>query len=275
MTIRLIGVSREYSSGARPVPALQDISLEIASGEFVCVVGPSGCGKSTLLDLIAGLQRPDSGEVFVDSGGHGAPVLIFQEAALFPWLTIQANVEFGLRMHGVPKAERQAAALEKLAVVRLQKFAHARPHELSGGMKQRAAIARALALDPPVLLMDEPFAALDAQSRDIMHQELQRIWAETRKTIVFVTHNVREAICLADRVVLMTARPGRVKDVIPVDLPRPRSVSHPAIAALASVALEHLREEIQQVERDEFDTGWRYPETGIRADTPGDMAGRR
>lgn len=211
----------------------------------------------------------------VESGSHGAPVLIFQEAALFPWLTVLGNVEFGLKVRKMPREQRRAIALQQLAVVRLQQFANARPHELSGGMKHRAAIARALALDPPVLLMDEPFAALDAQSRDIMHQELQRIWAETHKTIVFVTHNVREAICLADRVFLMTARPGRIKDIIPVDLPRPRSVSNPAIAALASVALDHLREEIQQVERNEFDTGWLYPESGVHPPPAGGVAGGR
>ncbi len=247
----------------------------MARGEFLCLVGPSGCGKSTLLDLIAGLQSPDRGSVEVDSGAAGRPVLIFQEPALFPWLSIVGNVEFGLKLRGVPAAERRAVAMQQLAVVRLQQFAQARPHQLSGGMRHRAAIARALALDPAVLLMDEPFAALDAQSRDIMHQELQRIWAETGKTIVFVTHNVREAACLADRVALMTARPGRIKDIIAVHLPRPRAVSDPDLARIASAALDHLRDEIQKVERDEFDGGWSYEKAQLpTAPAPG-VAARR
>jgi NitT/TauT family transport system ATP-binding protein len=265
MKIELTDVWRQYDGGRHRVSALEGVSLGIGQGEFVVLVGPSGCGKSTLLDLIAGLQQPDRGRIIVDEGDHGPPVLIFQEAALFPWLTVLGNVEFGLRVRGVPKAERRAIAMEQLARVRLRQFAGARPHELSGGMRQRAAIARALAVDPPVLLMDEPFAALDAQSRDIMHQELQRIWSETGKTIVFVTHNVREAVCLADRVVLMTARPGRIKDIIPVHLPRPRTVSDPEIAQVAHVVLEHLREEIQQVEQEEFDSGWSYAEDRVSA----------
>jgi len=262
MAIRLVDVWREYS-GEQRVPALQGVDLEIGEGEFIVLVGPSGCGKSTLLDLIAGLQRPDRGEVTVNSGEHGPPVLIFQEAALFPWLTVRENVEFGLSTRGAPRARRREIALRELARVRLRQFAEARPHELSGGMKQRAAIARALALDPPVLLMDEPFAALDAQSRDILHAELQRIWAETGKTIVFVTHNVREAVCLADRVVLMTARPGRIKDIIPVHLGRPRAVGDHDLAHTAALVLDHLREEIQKVEREEFDSGWSYQESGL------------
>jgi NitT/TauT family transport system ATP-binding protein len=183
-------------------------------------------------------------------------VLIFQEAALFPGLTVQGNVEFGLKTQGIAKAERHETALHTLELVRLRKFAAFYPHQLSGGMKQRAALARALALDPPVLLMDEPFAALDAQTRDIMHQELQRIWAETGKTVLFVTHNVREAACLADRVLLMTARPGRIKDHIEVTLPRPRSVSDPALTAVAHVVLDHLKDEILKVEQEAFDGAW-------------------
>ena len=268
MKIELRGVWREFSGGRqRPVTALEDISLEVQEGEFVCLVGPSGCGKSTLLDLVAGLQTPTRGEILVNHGAHGAPVLIFQEAALFPWLNVRENVEFGLRSRKIPRVQRREIALQQLALVRLLQFAEALPHQLSGGMKQRAAIARALALDPPVLLMDEPFAALDAQTRDIMHQELQRIWSETGKTIIFVTHNVR--------VLLMTARPGKIKDEIHVDLPRPRSVSDPALAAIAQVALDHLREEIQQAEREEFDSGWRYPESRISAAGSGAVAGTR
>jgi NitT/TauT family transport system ATP-binding protein len=276
MKIELRGVGREFNGGReRLITALEDITLEVGEGEFVCLVGPSGCGKSTLLDLVADLQQPTRGEIVVDSGAHGAPVLIFQEAGLFPWLTVRGNVEFGLSVRKVSRARRREIALQQLALVRLQQFAETLPHQLSGGMKQRAAIARALALDPPVLLMDEPFAALDAQTRDIMHQELQRIWAETGKTIIFVTHNVREAVCLADRVLLMTARPGRIKDEIRVTLPRPRSVNDPALAEVAQVALDHLREEIQKAEREEFDSGWDYSEAGVRSSGPGNLAGTR
>jgi NitT/TauT family transport system ATP-binding protein len=272
--ISLTNVSRRYE-GERSVLALEGIDLQVAQGEFVCIVGPSGCGKSTLLDLIAGLQPADGGAVQVPRDEHGPPVLIFQEAALFPWLTVQGNVEFGLRARGVPAAERRRTALAELARVRLQQFAGSRPHELSGGMKQRVAIARALALDPPVLLMDEPFAALDAQSRDIMHEELQRIWAETGKTVLFVTHNVREAACLADRVLLMSARPGHIKAAISVDLPRPRTVSDPALAQVAAQILEHLRDEIQKAEQNEFDRGWAYAQAGSAAAGPAAVAAGR
>jgi NitT/TauT family transport system ATP-binding protein len=276
MKIEMHGVWREFNGGRqRPVVALEDINLQVEEGEFVCLVGPSGCGKSTLLDLIAGLQAPTRGEIVVETGGQGAPVLIFQEAALFPWLTVRDNVEFGLKLRRIPRVERREIAERQLDLVRLRKFADHLPHQLSGGMKQRAALARALALDPPVLLMDEPFAALDAQTRDILHQELQRIWAETGKTILFVTHNVREAVCLANRVLLMTARPGRIKDTLPVSLPRPRSVSDPALAEVAQAALKHLREEIEQAEREEFDSGWLYPENRISAADPGTVDGPR
>ncbi|MEN6642459.1 MAG: ABC transporter ATP-binding protein [Armatimonadia bacterium] len=275
MKIRITGVCRRYSGGQREVTALEDMNLEVEEGEFIVVVGPSGCGKSTLLHLIAGLQQPDCGEIVLDQADQGPPVLIFQEAALFPWLTVQGNVEFGLKVRGVPPAQRRAIASDQLTRVRLRQFADAQPHELSGGMRQRAAIARALAVDPPVLLMDEPFAALDAQSRDIMHQELQRIWSETGKTIIFVTHNVREAVCLADRVVLMTARPGRIKSIIKVNLPRPREVSDGNLAQIAHVVLDHLREEIQRVEQEEFDSGWSYQESRIHPTGADDLADRR
>jgi len=259
--ISLSAVSRTYtdSAGARATAAICDVDLVVDAGQFVCIVGPSGCGKSTLLELIAGLQKPDSGEVRVSATGQSRPVLMLQEAALFPWLSVTGNVEFGLAVRGVRRAERREAALRQLAAVRLSRFAHAMPHQLSGGMKQRTALARALAIDPPVLLMDEPFASLDAQTRDLMHGELQRIWADTGKTIVFVTHNVREAVCLGDRVLLMSARPGRIVDGIDVDLPRPRSVTDPAVSHLAQIALDHLRDEIEKVEREEFDNGTSGP----------------
>jgi NitT/TauT family transport system ATP-binding protein len=255
ISLRSVWRTYEDQGGAGSTPALAGIDLEVAPGEFVCIVGPSGCGKSTLLEMIAGFQHPDRGEVSVSASGESRPVLMLQEAALFPWLTVLGNVEFGLVARKVPRVERRRIAMQQLQSARLSRFARAMPHQLSGGMKQRAALARALAVDPPVLLMDEPFAALDAQTRDLMHGELQRLWAETGKTIVFVTHNVREAACLGDRVLLMSARPGHFVDQIEVDLPRPRSVTDPAVARLAQIALDHLRGEIEKVEREEFDDG--------------------
>jgi NitT/TauT family transport system ATP-binding protein len=275
--IRLRNVHRAYAANGKgaTTPALAGIDLDVACGEFVCMVGPSGCGKSTLLDIIAGLQTPDVGEVTVARGLGARPVLMLQEAALFPWLTVLGNVEFGLRVRGLPKAACRDAAMAQLAAVRLLRFAQAFPHQLSGGMKQRAALARALALDPPVLLMDEPFAALDAQTRDLMHEELQRIWSDTRKTIVFVTHNVREAACLGDRVMLLSARPGRIVDTIAVDLLRPRTVTDAAVANLAHIALDHLRDEIEKVEREEFDDGRLHAQGGVPGAAPADVAGPR
>lgn len=230
--------------------ALQDINLEVQAGEFLCIVGPSGCGKSTLLHLIAGLQRQTSGGVLLDGSRVQGPgtdrILIFQELGLFPWLTVGQNVEFGLRMQGMPRALREAKIREYLHLVHLQQFKDSYTHQLSGGMRQRVALARALATEPDVLLMDEPFAALDAQTRDLLHDELERIWSQTGRTIIFVTHNVREAVRLGDRVVLLTFRPGRVKREYEVDLPRPRHLEDVSVAGMAREILDDLREEIDK-----------------------------
>ena len=239
--------------------ALDDINLSVRAGEFVCIVGPSGCGKSTLLHLIAGLQQPTSGQILADGFPIQGPgtdrILIFQEHGLFPWLTVSQNVEFGLKMQDVPKAERKEKVQHYLRLVHLGKFEHSYIHQLSGGMRQRVAIARALATQPDVLLMDEPFAALDAQTRDLLHDELERIWRDTGCTILFVTHNVREAVRLGDRVVLLTFRPGRVKSVFPVDLPRPRSLEDPEVALAAREVLDELREEINRSLEAEYAAG--------------------
>lgn len=212
--------------GRDQVLALDNINLSIRQGEFLCILGPSGCGKTTLLNIVAGLEQADSGWVLVDNEQvkrAGADrVVVFQEDALFPWLSVIKNVEFGLKMQGVSPKERRKIAEEYLEMVQLQDFAQANPHQLSGGMKQRVAIARALAMNPKVLLMDEPFAALDAQTRAMLHKDLQDIWQRTEKTILFVTHNVAEAVCLADRVIVMSSRPGRIKKEIKIKLPRPR-----------------------------------------------------
>ncbi|HEY1279157.1 MAG TPA: ABC transporter ATP-binding protein [Acidimicrobiales bacterium] len=216
------------------------MTLSIRPGEFVCLVGASGCGKSTLLNLAAGLDEPTAGQVRVD----GRTALMFQEAALFPWLTVSRNIELALRLRRRPAKERAARVTELLDVVQLAGFADKRPHELSGGMRQRVALARALAQDADVLLMDEPFGALDAMTRDLLHDEVERIWQGTGTTVVFVTHNVREAARLADRIVLLTSRPGRVAAEFAVPIDRPRRIESPAVSELARAVTDHLRQEV-------------------------------
>jgi len=250
-------VSLSYATNARGrLTALKNINLQVHPGEFLCIVGPSGCGKSTLLHLIAGLHQQTSGEVLVDSVPVAGPgtdrILIFQELGLFPWLTVGQNVEFGMKMKGVSKSERDAKVREYLRLVHLQQFKDSYTHQLSGGMRQRVALARALATEPDVLLMDEPFAALDAQTRDLLHDELERIWAETRRTIIFVTHNVREAVRLGDRVALLTFRPGQVKREYQIDLPRPRQLEDIQVAGTARDILIDLREEINKSLEEEY-----------------------
>ncbi|MBZ5678934.1 MAG: ABC transporter ATP-binding protein [Acidobacteriia bacterium] len=239
--------------------ALDNINLQVRAGEFLCIVGPSGCGKSTLLHLIAGLHHQTSGQVLVDGKAVQGPgtdrILIFQELGLFPWLTVGQNVEFGMKMKGMSKAAREEKVRYYLRLVHLSQFRDSYTHQLSGGMRQRVALARALATEPDVLLMDEPFAALDAQTRDLLHDELERIWAETGRTIIFVTHNVREAIRLGDRVALLTFRPGRVKSQFPVDLPRPRHLEDIAVARAAREVLDELREEINRSLEVEYHDG--------------------
>ncbi len=234
-------LTKTFPHGRGQLVALSDVTLEVAAGEFVCVVGASGCGKSTLLNVLAGLDRPTSGDVRV--GGRVA--LIFQEAALLPWLTAAGNVELALKLRGVHHVRRRDMALELLDRLQLQGFAKRMPHELSGGMKQRVALARALAQDADILLMDEPFAALDAITRDLLHDQLVRLWSNTTLTIVFVTHNPREAVRLGDRVVVFTSRPGRVAHELKVELPRPRKLDSPEIAVIASEITERLKEEMR------------------------------
>jgi NitT/TauT family transport system ATP-binding protein len=257
MKLELRSVTKTFLSQRGNTRALQDISLSVAPGEFICLLGPSGCGKSTLLNLIAGLETPEAGQVLLDRQPVTGPgrdrVVIFQEAALFPWLNVQDNVAFGLEAAGVPKTKRLSKALQYLRLVHLGSFRKAFVHELSGGMKQRVALARALALEPQVLLMDEPFAALDAQTRDTLHGELQDIWTQTNKTIVFVTHNVREAFVLGDRVLLMSARPGRIKREFRCELPRPRHIEDPALVEATRAVLDDLREEVGKAMQEEME----------------------
>ncbi|MFY1596316.1 ABC transporter ATP-binding protein [Micromonospora sp. WMMD737] len=241
-SVALHGVTKVYGRGANAVVALDGVSLDVAPGEFVCLVGASGCGKSTLLNLVAGLDRPSGGRIALDEGVD--PGLMFQEPALFPWLTVEGNVEVPLKLRGLPRAARRDRVAELLGTVHLADFGRKRPHELSGGMRQRVALARTLALDTPVLLMDEPFGALDAMTRDILHDELERIWTERRLTVIFVTHNVREAARLADRIILLSSRPGRIIWSTPVDVPRPRRIDSPEVAAIAAEVTGRLRTEV-------------------------------
>jgi NitT/TauT family transport system ATP-binding protein len=240
------GVSKRFRSGRNEVHALDNIDLHVRPGEFVCLVGQSGCGKSTLLDIIAGLTRPDQGEVRADGipvvGPHRHRLVMFQESALFPWLTALGNVIFGLKLvRGLTRRQRFEIARSHLRLVGLEGFARANVHELSGGMRQRVALARALAPDPRVLLMDEPFSALDAMTREQLYGDLQRIREQRRKTIVLVTHNVREAVCLADRVILMSSRPGRIRDEFSISLPQPRDINTAEVASHAAEITAVLR----------------------------------
>jgi NitT/TauT family transport system ATP-binding protein len=214
------------SKDREPVTALRDFNLEVGKGEFVSIVGPSGCGKSTFLNLLLGLIKPDSGEMKLDGAPIAGPgqerAMVFQEFGLLPWRTVRANVELGLELKGISSPERAERATELIKLVGLKDFERHYPHELSGGMKQRVGLARALATEPEVLLMDEPFAALDAQTRDLMQTELLEIWERTKKTVLFVTHSIEEAAYLSDRVIVMTARPGRAKETLKIQLDRPR-----------------------------------------------------
>jgi NitT/TauT family transport system ATP-binding protein len=242
---------------------LQDVSLDIGAGEFVCLLGPSGSGKSTILNLIAGFATPTKGRVLHAERVVMTPgpdrAMVFQDAALFPWLTLRRNVEFPLAIQGVPLAARAARSEELLRLVHLWRFRDRRPHELSGGMRQRGAIARALAADPAVLLMDEPFAALDAQTREILQGEVERIWGATRKTVIFVTHNVREAVRLADRVLTLATRPGRVLHEEVIDLPRPRLANDERVSALSQSIGRRIASEVEKVAREEADDAWSGP----------------
>ncbi|MFF8554672.1 ABC transporter ATP-binding protein [Streptomyces sp. NPDC015501] len=240
---RLTHVSKSFAGPTGAQLVLDDISLDVAPGEFVTLLGASGCGKSTLLNLVAGLDRPSKGSIETPGG---RPALMFQEHALFPWLTAGKNIELALRLRGVPKAARRTEAERLLELVRLGGAYGKRVHELSGGMRQRVAMARALAQDSQLLLMDEPFAALDAITRDVLHDELTRIWAETNASVLFVTHNVREAVRLAQRVVLLSSRPGRIAREWTVDIEQPRRIEDTAVAELSVEITEELRGEIRR-----------------------------
>ena len=243
-------VSKWFKTSSLRVHALDDVTLRIAEGEFVCLVGPSGCGKSTLLNIIAGLDRPDQGLVQADGQAITGPgphrLVMFQEAALFPWLTVLGNVLFGLKLrNGLTATEQRETAEYYLELVGLKRFMHSNVHELSGGMKQRVALARALAPNPSMLLMDEPFGALDALTREQLYGDIQRIWSQHRKTIIFVTHNVREAVCLGDRVILFSPNPGRIREEFAIPLPRPRDINSVDLARYATEITRVLKGYVQ------------------------------
>ena len=253
--IDIKGLSRAYGSGAERVVALDDIDLAVQPGEFVCIVGPSGCGKSTLLRILAGLDTQTGGTITVAAEGFAVEnAMVFQESGLFPWMSVEKNVGFGLMTRGVSAAEIDRRVDGALKLVGLTKFRRHYPHQLSGGMRQRAAIARAFVTDPAMLLMDEPFAALDAQNRAILQAELTRIWEETGKTVVYVTHSIEEALLLGDRCVLMTAQPGRIKRVIDIPFAHPRDVialgASPEFGALKLDIWRVLEEEVNRARRE-------------------------
>jgi NitT/TauT family transport system ATP-binding protein len=241
-------------SSKSSVTAVENVTLQIEEGEFVCFVGPSGCGKSTLLNILAGLDKPTEGEIILNGhhiNGTGPDrIMVFQENALFPWLKVIDNVEFGLKLAGLNKTKRREIAMHYLDTMQLTKFADSYIYQLSGGMKQRVSLARALVMDPEILLMDEPFAALDSQTRDLLLVELQLIWAKTRKTIIFVTHNILESVCLGDRVVVFTNRPGRVKRQIVIDYRRPRLSEDDGLQPFYRNVLDQLKTEVHGTHND-------------------------
>ncbi|MGB8169883.1 MAG: ABC transporter ATP-binding protein [Chthoniobacteraceae bacterium] len=246
LKLAIRGVSKTFREGVVETHALDNVSLEVDEGEFVCLVGPSGCGKSTLLNMIAGLEFPDQGSIIADGKMVISPgrdrMVMFQEAALFPWLSVIGNVLFGLKLKpGLKPKEREEVAMFYIKLVGLERYAHSNIHELSGGMRQRVALARSLAPNPRVLLMDEPFASLDAMTREQLYGDIQEIWRARKKTIVFVTHNVREAACLGDRVVLFSPHPGRIREQFMIDLPRPRDINSPSLANHATEITRALK----------------------------------
>jgi NitT/TauT family transport system ATP-binding protein len=275
MSLERVSFSFKTDKGA--ALAIDTANLHIEAGEFVCLVGPSGSGKSTILNLIAGLLAPSDGRVLANGKPIAGPgperAMVFQDAALFPWLTLRDNVEYPLQVAGMAKRERRERSDELLRMVHLYRFADSFPHELSGGMRQRGAIARALATDPAVLLMDEPFAALDAQTREILQGEVERIFLETRKTVVFVTHNVREAVRLADRIVLMGTRPGRILRDVAIDLPRSRPLNDERVAWFAADIASEIKTEVEKIAKEEADDAWVAPGDRVRVDPRRNLGG--
>ena len=267
MSLIIDGVNKKFITKHKETHTLDKINLNCKKGEFICILGPSGCGKSTLLNIIAGLESPTEGKISLNGNvvkGVGVDrAVMFQESALFPWLKVLDNVEFGMKIAGVSKKERRERALHYLKMVHLTKFQNSYVHELSGGMRQRVALVRALTLDSEVLLMDEPFAALDSQTKTILQQELQKVWWETKKTIIFITHSVEEAVMLGDRVLVMAANPGRIKKEFKIELARPRKVEDINLTYIAAQIMQELKEEVEKIAKSEYDSDWSIEENNI------------
>lgn len=275
MSVIVEKVSKSFITKTDKINTLNNINVTFHKGEFICILGPSGCGKSTLLNIIAGLEQATTGRVIcngqeVQEAGPER-VVMFQEPALFPWLKVIDNVEFGMKLAGIPKEERREKAAKYLRMVHLTRFQNCFIHELSGGMRQRVALARALTMDSEVLLMDEPFAALDSQTKSILQLELQQIWLETKKNIIFVTHNVEEAVLLADRVLVMAANPGVIKKEFHIQLARPRQPDNVDLAYLAADIMKELKEEVEKVAKAEFDADWTSKKSIILSDSDSNM----
>lgn len=270
------GVHKSFEhKDSDPTIALDNVNITINKGEFISLLGPSGCGKSTLLNIVAGLDKQTKGTIHINgkeiTGPGNDRIVVFQESGLFPWMSVLDNVMYGLLIKKVPKDEAKQRAMKWLQKVHLGKFANAQPHELSGGMKQRVAIARALVTDPEILLMDEPFAALDEQTRMVLHKELEELWYETKKTIIFVTHNIREAVILSDRILLMKTRPGGVKSVFDVRAARPRQASDSVLVNLESRILLELEQEMEKILKEEFGNDYDLKKNHLRGDSDSHM----
>ena len=275
MSVVVENVSKKFITKTDTINTLSNINIEFHKGQFICILGPSGCGKSTLLNIIAGLEQATTGRVIckgkVVTEASPDRVVMFQEPALFPWLKVIDNVEFGMKLAGLDKEKRREKAIKYLKMVHLTRFQNCFIHELSGGMRQRVALARALTLDSDVLLMDEPFAALDSQTKSILQVELQQIWLKTKKTIIFVTHNVEEAVLLADRVVVMAANPGVIKKEFHIQLARPRQPENVDLAYLAIDIMKELKEEVVKVAQAEYDSDWTSKKDIVLSDSDSDM----
>lgn len=275
MAIEIRSLNKNFPREGKTAEVLVDIDLTIRDGDFISLLGPSGCGKSTLLNVIAGLEKPSKGEVLVNGHSVLRPgsdrVMVFQESALFPWLSVLDNVMFGLKIKGISTKQAQEMAQEYIKMVHLSRFAGAYPHELSGGMRQRVAIARALVMNPQYLLMDEPFAALDEQTKLLLHSELQDIWKKTKKTIIFVTHSIHEAVQLSNRIVLMGTRPGRIIKEFAIPYSQPRSNSDPNLAYIEGQIFEDLKEEIEKVMQEEVDNEYHITPDRLPWDPDRDM----